>query len=258
MPRASRAPGPASSARRSSLRVPSCRSSRLHSTCGSSRAARRRPVRRWRSCCSRARRRCAARRHGADRSLRGRAPAWGCGSWTRRSHRRNSDVFDYVRPGRAADYPLRGAARCRRSSRWPTMRGWVPGAAKSAALLLLILLVAGGAGVRPRVATMSLLPVARRSPRWRGPRSGTPTARPSLFAPETYAQPLMGPFSSSAGALLLTGVVVFVVACVLWHRGFRPSWPGRIVERVISALARAVQFSRRLPAASRRPRTVWR
>jgi signal transduction histidine kinase len=43
----------------------------------------------------------------------------------------------------------------------------------------------------------------------------------SLFWPDVYFRPLLGPFSASAGALLLTGIGISLLACAIWRRGFR-------------------------------------
>ncbi len=46
----------------------------------------------------------------------------------------------------------------------------------------------------------------------------------SVFSPTTYFRGLLGPFSASAGALALTGLVVAYLALALWRRGVRPRW----------------------------------
>jgi signal transduction histidine kinase len=46
----------------------------------------------------------------------------------------------------------------------------------------------------------------------------------SAFSPAAYYRGLLGPFSSSAGTLALTGIVVANVALGLWRRGMRPRW----------------------------------
>ena len=46
----------------------------------------------------------------------------------------------------------------------------------------------------------------------------------SVFSPATYYRDLLGPFSASAGALALTGLVVAYLALGLWRRGVRPRW----------------------------------
>jgi len=44
----------------------------------------------------------------------------------------------------------------------------------------------------------------------------------SVFAPDLYSRELLGPFTASAGALGLTGLVVAHLALGLWRRGIRP------------------------------------
>jgi signal transduction histidine kinase len=49
----------------------------------------------------------------------------------------------------------------------------------------------------------------------------------SVFSPATYYQNVVGPFSRSAGTLILTSFVVALVACALWRRRLKPgllSW----------------------------------
>jgi signal transduction histidine kinase len=147
----------------------------------------------------------------------------------------DSDVFDYVRPGTGGDtlfavQPVPPQERAAHATRMRAARRTV------ALLALVVLIVAGSAGVRSASALGILPAVAACAVIGRAPLRDT-FGGASVFSPDTYAQHLLGPFSSSAGTLLFAGIVVFVFACVLWHRGLVPSWPSRVLAVVGTLLA---------------------
>ena len=147
---------------------------------------------------------------------------------------RDTSVFSYVPGGIrdtlfavqpvAPDRDLAGASALRASRR------------AAAFLIIATLLVGACAGVRSRNAAGFLPAAAALMFIGRAPFQATFSTQ-SVFAPDTYLQPLLGPFSASAGTLLLAGVVVFVLASALWHRGLVPSWPTRILAVVGTLLA---------------------
>jgi signal transduction histidine kinase len=57
------------------------------------------------------------------------------------------------------------------------------------------------------------------------------------FSPATYYRGLLGPFSRSAGALALTGVLVANLALGLWRRGVRPRWWNYVAAVALVAAA---------------------
>jgi signal transduction histidine kinase/F0F1-type ATP synthase assembly protein I len=59
----------------------------------------------------------------------------------------------------------------------------------------------------------------------------------SLFGSATYYQDVLGPYSTSAGKVLLTGVAVALLASALWRRGFRPGWPHWLLALGVTVLA---------------------
>src|SRR5439155_273528 len=47
-----------------------------------------------------------------------------------------------------------------------------------------------------------------------------------LFSPATFYRPVVGVFGTSAGSLLVAGVVVLIAAGGLWRRGVKRTWWG--------------------------------
>ena len=148
----------------------------------------------------------------------------------------NPDVFDYVRPGPGGGDtlfavqpvpPEQGTAlaqRVRQSRRAATL------------LILVVLGVALAIGLRTEAA--ALLPAAAAAA-WviaRAPWRDTFSSASWLWS-ASYTQRLLGPFSASAGALLLSGIVAFVLAGALWRRGIRPSLAGRVLAVVGTLMA---------------------
>jgi signal transduction histidine kinase len=145
---------------------------------------------------------------------------------------RDSDVFDYVRPG------VGGAAAG--GDTLFAVQPVPPGPAavaerlledarrRAAVLILLMLTMAALLGSRERLP-FGLVPAAAAGAMIvRAPLRET-FGPDTIFSPATYSQPLLGPFSASAGSLLLAGVVLFILACALWHRGLKPSVAGRVL-----------------------------
>ena len=59
----------------------------------------------------------------------------------------------------------------------------------------------------------------------------------SVVAPDSYSRELLGPFSGSAGALAITGLVIAHLALGLWRRGLRPGWWSYVVAALLVAVA---------------------
>jgi signal transduction histidine kinase len=151
-----------------------------------------------------------------------------------RSAPADSDVFDYVQPGERRDtlFAVQPVPLPQGTARWRVLDD----ARDDAALLILAVLAAAAVlaaraplGMAAWVATAALGALAR-APLTETFGSGSP------FWPDTYYQRFLGPFSSSAGALVVTGMVVFVAGCALWRRGRPPSPLARIVA-VLGTLA---------------------
>lgn len=133
------------------------------------------------------------------------------------------DVFDYQVDAPAGQRtlfsvrpipPSQGDARAttiRVGSRWA---GW---------LLVALLIAAMSAGGKARVrfafagigvGLLAFTPL--------GPALGAG----ALFSPATFFRPVLGPFSSSAGILLASGVLASAAGVTVWRRGVRRTWPG--------------------------------
>ena len=59
----------------------------------------------------------------------------------------------------------------------------------------------------------------------------------SLFSSATYYQTVLGPFSKSAGTVMLTSFVVALIACALWRRGLKPGLLSRLAALGVTVLA---------------------
>ena len=59
----------------------------------------------------------------------------------------------------------------------------------------------------------------------------------SLFSAATYYQDVLGPYSASAGKVILTGLVVALGAAALWRVGLRPTWLSRLAALGVTVLA---------------------
>ena len=148
----------------------------------------------------------------------------------------DADVFDYVQPGPGggdtlfAVQPVPPAQDVAIAVRTR--------AARRLAVALLLVMLGGSLAIALRTGLPALLLAA-------GASSGVIARVPwrATFPDSdwlwsaSYAQRLLGPFSATAGALLLAGVVAFIVAGALWRRGIAPSWPGRVLAVAGTLLA---------------------
>ncbi len=137
-----------------------------------------------------------------------------------------SDVYDYVlREGAGAGDTLFAVQPTppEQLVAWAEARR---GSQRVVIALVALLLVAAAAGGARRgtptgaaaAAGAALIVVIARAPLQEtfGPNS--------LFGPATYYRAILGPFSASAGALLVTGATCVLLASALWRRGFAPRW----------------------------------
>jgi signal transduction histidine kinase len=146
------------------------------------------------------------------------------------------DVFDYVLPGRTSDtlFAVRPLPPTQASAYADVLAG-----TRSAELLAALVLLACMAAVASRaplplgqvllvgalaLAAVGLAPLRETF----GPGS--------LFWPDRYFLRLLGPFTASAGSVLLAGTVLFAAATALWRRGV-PAFRGRVVAAVALTLA---------------------
>ncbi|MBI1967889.1 MAG: hypothetical protein HYS40_07850, partial [Gemmatimonadetes bacterium] len=124
------------------------------------------------------------------------------------------DVFDYATPGGDTLFsvqpvtPGQGEAKLQALARWSGIASGV------LVLAFGLLLIAAPPG-RWRWA---LLPVGA----WVLARA--PLGLAALFSPATFYRPLLGPFSTSAGTLAVSSLVLLVAAGVLWRRGVARRW----------------------------------
>jgi signal transduction histidine kinase len=59
----------------------------------------------------------------------------------------------------------------------------------------------------------------------------------SLFSAATYYQDVLGPYSASAGTVILTSLVVALGASALWRLGLKPTWISRLAALGVTGLA---------------------
>ncbi|MBI1723576.1 MAG: HAMP domain-containing histidine kinase [Gemmatimonadetes bacterium] len=146
----------------------------------------------------------------------------------------DSDVFDYRLAGDTLFAvqpvpPEQGVVRDRMLAGARRLVFWT-------VAVLLLVGAAGGVRLR-RVPPAPLLPVAAafiviaRAPLKETFGPG------SLFWPDTYYRGLLGPYSASAGALLLLGGVTALLGCAVWRRGILPSFWSRAVALAVAVLA---------------------
>lgn len=82
----------------------------------------------------------------------------------------------------------------------------------------------------------------------------------NAFSPAAYYRGLLGPFSASAGALALTGIVVANLALGLWRRGMRPRWWHYLAAVALVAVAPYLlqDLARGItPPANGTPAALW-
>ncbi len=58
-----------------------------------------------------------------------------------------------------------------------------------------------------------------------------------LFSAATYYQDVLGPYSASAGKVILTGLAVALFACAVWRLGLKPGWLSRLAALGVTVLA---------------------
>jgi signal transduction histidine kinase len=145
------------------------------------------------------------------------------------------DVFDYVLPGRTSDTLF--AVRPIPPTQGTAYAGVLGGARRVvlAAALVVLVCAASVAARAPLplggllgMGAVALLAVAIAPLR--------DTFGPgSVFWPDSYFLRLLGPFTASAGAVLLAAIVLFAAAAALWRRGV-PRFRGRLAAAVVLSL----------------------
>jgi len=151
----------------------------------------------------------------------------------------DSDVFDYVLPRglRAGDTlfavqpvpPEQDAAIADQLALSRRVVFWV-------ALALLLGCVAGAARSGVPVAGAVAGAAAAALFIARAPLEGA-FGPGSLFSAATYYQDVLGPYSASAGRVILTGLVVALSAAALWRLGLKPTWMSRLAALGVTVLA---------------------
>jgi signal transduction histidine kinase len=145
----------------------------------------------------------------------------------------DSDVYDYVQPGGRDTLfavqpvpPGQGVAYDRQ----------LADAREIAALLVLaVLLLAASLASRGGLPIGILVAAAALASLARAPLRKT-FGPGSVFWPATYFHGLLGPFSASAGALIVTSVVVFAAGTALWRRG-RPRSGWSVAVALLATVA---------------------
>ncbi|HEX9756105.1 MAG TPA: hypothetical protein VGA42_10390, partial [Gemmatimonadales bacterium] len=102
-----------------------------------------------------------------------------------------------------------------------------------AVLLIFLSLGIAGGGRVPAVRFFGVVLLL-----WLGLRApiGDALAFPELFSPAVYFSPLLGPFSASAGALGLTGLVALIGAVSLWNQRVPARWLFALTGLVLLAM----------------------
>jgi two-component system, NtrC family, nitrogen regulation sensor histidine kinase NtrY len=123
-------------------------------------------------------------------------------------------------------------------------------------LVMLILSTAAGTQALPvRFLFLALLP-------WLALRAPLDKAfgLESIFSSSTFSSPLLGPLSSSSGALAVFGALVFVLAVAAWHRRTRRTAAGTMLAGLLLVAAPYLlrEFGRGIiPPASGIPPWLW-
>ena len=150
---------------------------------------------------------------------------------------RSTDVFDYVLPGPHGDtlFSVQSVPPTQEAAYGHTLES-----ARRTLLVLAFLLLVAAASVASRAGlplALQFLPGAvALAGVARAPLTQTFGAG-SLFWPETYFQKILGPFSASAGALVVGGVMLFAATVALWRRGPRASRLGIAAAVVLVVVA---------------------
>ncbi|MFI5207118.1 MAG: ATP-binding protein [Gemmatimonadales bacterium] len=145
----------------------------------------------------------------------------------------DSDVYDYVQPGGRDTLfavqpvpPPQGVAFDRELGDSRQIAAFL---VLAALVLAATLASRGGLPIAVLVAAASLSALARAPLRKTfGPGS--------VFWPDTYSHGLLGPFSASAGTLIVTAVVVFAAGSALWRRG-RPRSRWAVAVALLATVA---------------------
>ncbi len=150
-----------------------------------------------------------------------------------------ADVFDFILPHPGGGGDTLFAVQTLPPEQDAAISDLLGGARRAVFWIVMVVLLAGGtAAVRsavsgagvPAMGAVALLFVAR-APLAEAFGAG------SIFASASYYQSDLGPFSSSAGKVMLTGLVVALLASALWRRGLRPVWASAPAALGITVLA---------------------
>ncbi len=151
----------------------------------------------------------------------------------------DSDVFDYVLPRQLAGGDTLFSVQPVPPEQDAALADLLASARRAGFWMVVALLFTGivgavrtglpvaGAGATAAAAALCLA----RAPL--GPAFGAD----SLFSSATYFQDVLGPFSRSAGTLILTSFVVALIACALWRRGLKPGLLSRLAALGVTVLA---------------------
>jgi len=150
----------------------------------------------------------------------------------------DSDVFDYVLP-RAAGGDTLFSVQPVPPEQDAALADALAGARRTVLWILPALLLAGivgavraGLPVAGAVATAGAAALATaRAP------LGEAFGPESLFSSASYYQDVLGPFSRSAGSVILTSFIVALAAGALWRRGLRPGLLSRVAALGVTVLA---------------------
>ncbi len=151
----------------------------------------------------------------------------------------DSDVFDYVLPRGLAGGDTLFAVQPMPPEQDAAVADLAVASQRWAFWLVVALLVTGALSAAR--AGLPAVGVAAEAPAFalflaRAPL-GDAFGPGGLFSSATYFQSELGPYSSSAGTLILTGIAVAVLASALWRAGLRPRWASAVLALVLIGLA---------------------
>jgi signal transduction histidine kinase len=151
----------------------------------------------------------------------------------------DSDVFDYVLPHQLAGGDTLFAVQPVPPEQDAAIADLLAAARRTGFWIVVALLFAGivgavradlpvaGAGATAAAAALCVA----RAP------LGEAFGADSVFSSATYYQDVLGPFSRSAGTVILTSFVVALIACALWRRGLKPGLPSKLGALGVTVLA---------------------